>query len=67
MLLQLLEAARERIIVMPGRGLNAKNFAKVRRALPAREFHSGLSTVLPYDSSDFTRFEAEIRAMLASA
>jgi len=64
---QLLEAARERIIVMPGRGLNAKNFAKVRRALPAREFHSGLSTVLPYDSSDFTRFEAEIRAMLASA
>ena len=63
-LLQLLEAAAERIIVMPGRGLNAGNFAAVRRALPAREFHSGLGTVLPYDNSDFTRFEAEIRAML---
>jgi copper homeostasis protein len=65
MLRELLEAAAERIIVMPGRGLNAGNFAEVRRALPAREFHSGLGTVLPYDSSDFTRFEAEIRAMLA--
>jgi len=64
MLLQLLEAAAERIIVMPGRGLNAGNFAAVRRALAAREFHSGLGTVLPYDNSDFTRFEAEIRAML---
>ena len=63
-LLQLLEAAAERIIVVPGRGLNAANFAEVRRALPAREFHSGLGSVLPYDSSDFTRFEAEIRAML---
>jgi len=63
-LLQLLEAAAERIIVMPGRGLNAGNFAAVRHALPAREFHSGLGTVLPYDNSDFTRFEAEIRAML---
>jgi copper homeostasis protein len=63
-LLELLEAARERIIVMPGGGLNAGNFAEVRRALPAREFHSGLGSVLPYDSSDFTRFEAEIRAML---
>lgn len=63
-LLQLLEAAAERIIVVPGRGLNAANLAEVRRALPAREFHSGLGSVLPYDSSDFTRFEAEIRAML---
>jgi copper homeostasis protein len=62
---ELLEAARERLIVMPGRGLNAGNFAAIRRALPAREFHSGLGSVLPYDSSDFTRFEAEIGAMLA--
>ena len=63
-LLQLLEAAAERIIVMPGRGLNAGNFAAVRHALLAREFHSGLGSVLPYNNSDFTRFEAEIRAML---
>lgn len=64
---QIIKAAAERIIVMPGGGLNAKNFARVRRALPAREFHSGLGTVLPYDSSDFQRFEAEIRAMLPPA
>jgi len=62
---RLIEAAAERITVMPGGGLNAKNFAGVRRALPAREYHSGLGTVLPYGSSDFSRFEAEIRAMLA--
>jgi len=61
---ELLRAAGERIIVMPGCGLNAGNFAEARRALPAREFHSGLGTVLPYDGSDFTGFEAEIRAML---
>ena len=66
MLRQVIEAAAERIIVMPGSGLNAKNFAEIHRALPAREFHSGLGTVLAYDSSDFKRFEAEIRAMLSS-
>lgn len=64
---RLLEAAAERIIVMPGGGLHAGNFAQVRRALPAREFHTGLGSVLAYGSSDFSRFEAEIRAMLGSA
>lgn len=64
---RLLEAAAERIIVMPGGGLHAGNFAEVRRALPAREFHTGLGSVLPYGSSAFSRLEAEIRAMLGSA
>lgn len=64
---RLLEAAAERIIVMPGGGLHAGNFAEVRRALPAREFHTGLGSVLPYGGCDFSRSEAEIRAMLARA
>lgn len=67
LLRRLLESASERIIVMPGGGLHAGNLAEVRRALPAREFHTGLGSVLPYGSSDFSRFETEIRAMLESA
>lgn len=63
---ELIEAAAERIIVVPGGGLNAGNFAEIRRAVPAREFHSGLGTVQPYDSSNFVGFEAEIRAMLGA-
>jgi copper homeostasis protein len=59
----LVEAAAGRIVVMPGSGLDATNIAGIAANTGASEFHSGLSKVLPYGSSNFQRFEEEIRAM----
>ena len=61
----LVEATGSRMIVMPGAGINAENFADVRRRTGAKEFHSGLGTVLPYGSSDFARFENGVRQIVA--
>lgn len=62
---ELVRAAGSRIIVMPGAGIHSDNFADVRRATCAKEFHGGLGTVLPYGSNDFSRFEEEIRKIVA--
>lgn len=63
MLRKLVEAAGDRIIVLPGAGLHAGNIGKLAAETHAREFHSGLGGVLPYGSSDLKRFESEVRAM----
>lgn len=63
MLKQLVQAAGDRIIVLPGAGLHAGNIAKLAEETRAREFHSGLGGILPYGSSDLTRFESEVHAM----
>jgi copper homeostasis protein len=63
MLRELVEAARDRIIVLPGAGLHAGNIAELAAEVGAREFHSGLGGILPYGSSDLTRFESEVHAM----
>jgi copper homeostasis protein len=63
MLARLVRAAGGRIIVLPGAGLHAGNIAKVATETKAREFHSGLGGILPYGSSDLTRFESEVHAM----
>jgi copper homeostasis protein len=60
---KLVKAAGDRIVVMPGGGLDATNIAKVVEHTRAIEFHSGLGSVLPYGSSNIQRFEAEIHAM----
>ena len=60
---KLVRAAGSRIVIMPGGGLDAANIAKAVAKTQAREFHSGLGSVLPYGSSNLVRFEAEIRAM----
>ena len=60
----LVRSAGSRIIVMPGAGIQAENFADLRRATEAKEFHAGLGTVLPYGHSDFARFEREIRKIV---
>ena len=60
---KLVKAAGSRIVIMPGGGLDATNLAKVVTDTQAREFHSGLGSVLPYGSSNLARFEAEIHAM----
>jgi copper homeostasis protein len=60
---KLVSAALNRIVIMPGSGLDATNIARVASETRATEFHSGLSAVLPYGSSDLRRFEAEIHVM----
>lgn len=60
---KLANAAGSRIVIMPGGGLDAANITKAVAETQAREFHSGLGSVLPYGSSNLVRFEAEIRAM----
>jgi copper homeostasis protein len=63
MLRKLVELAGNHIIVLPGAGLHAGNIAKLAQETRAREFHSGLGGILPYGSSNLTRFEAEVHAM----
>jgi copper homeostasis protein len=63
---RLVDAAANRIVVMPGSGIDATNIAKIAGETRATEFHSGLSSVLPYGSSNLQRFENEIHAMKRS-
>ena len=60
---KLVEAAGERIVIMPGGSLDAANIAGILAATRAGEFHSGLGSVLPYGSSNLVKFEGEIHAM----
>jgi copper homeostasis protein len=60
---ELVETARGRIIVMPGGGIRAENIAGVLRATGAREFHSGLGTVMDYNAQDVSKFESEVRKL----
>lgn len=60
---KLVEAASDRIVIMPGGSLDASNICRVAAQTKAKEFHSGLGSVLPYGSSNLQRFEGEIHAM----
>jgi copper homeostasis protein len=62
-LARLVESAAQRLIIVPGSGIHPENFAVVRKATNAREFHAGLSSVLPYGSSNFAGFEAAVRRL----
>lgn len=62
-LAQLVRAARDRIMIVPGAGISAVNITKVVQQTGAHEFHSGLSTALPYSSHDYAKFEAEVRKL----
>jgi copper homeostasis protein len=60
---ELVRLAGDRVVIMPGGGLDATNIGKMAERTRAREFHSGLGSVLPYGSSNLLRFETEIHAM----
>ena len=60
MLAKLIAAAGNRVAILPGAGISAANVAEAARRTGACEFHSGLSSVLPYSSRDFSRFESEV-------
>lgn len=63
MLDKLVTAAGNRIVIMPGGGLDASNIAAIAAQSHAKEFHSGLGSVLPYGSTNLQRFESEIHSM----
>lgn len=62
-LAELIEAAGEKIIIVPGAGISGANIREVASRTNAREFHSGLSTALPYGSKDYKKFEEEVRKL----
>ena len=62
-LAKLIEAAGERIVILPGAGISAVNIVEVTRRTRAREFHSGLSAAIPYGSKEYKRFEEEVRKL----
>jgi len=62
-LAELVAAAGNRITIVPGAGISASNIARVVRETGAREFHSGLGTVLPYGSPNYKEFEAEVKKL----
>jgi copper homeostasis protein len=54
----------KRIVIVPGAGINPQNVQEVVRRTKAKEFHSGLSSVLGH-GADVTKFEAEVRRLRA--
>jgi copper homeostasis protein len=62
-LAKLVAAAKDRIVVVPGSGVNASNILEVTQRTQAREIHSGLGTRIPYGSSDYSLMEGEVRRM----
>jgi copper homeostasis protein len=60
---KLVATAGDRVVVMPGAGLHSANIVQVAAETRAKEFHSGLGTVLPYGSTNLAKFESEIHAM----
>jgi copper homeostasis protein len=64
-LASLVGAARERIVILPGGGLNASNIANVAQQTGAAEFHSGLGSVLAYGRQDCLAFENEVQKLAA--
>jgi len=62
-LAELVAAAGNRITIVPGAGISASNIARVVKETGAREFHSGLGTVLPYGCHDSRKFETQVRKL----
>jgi copper homeostasis protein len=61
---RLVSSAGGRITIIPGAGINASNILQVAQATGAREFHSGLSSVLPYPRADHAAFEQSVRELV---
>jgi copper homeostasis protein len=59
----LVELSSDRIVILPGGGINFENLERVARGTGAREFHSGLSSTLPYPQTHFGAFEKQVRKM----
>lgn len=64
-LARLVVAAKDRILILPGGGINSSNAVDVARQTGARELHSGLGSVLAYGQEDYGLFESEVRKLAA--
>jgi copper homeostasis protein len=62
-LAELVAAADDRIILVPGAGISVENAAEVLRRTRAGEIHSGLSSAMPYGSGDYAKFASEVRKL----
>jgi copper homeostasis protein len=62
---RLAAAAGQRVIILPGGGINPSNALHVARQSGAREIHSGLGSVLAYGQEDYKLFESTVRALAA--
>jgi copper homeostasis protein len=60
---EMVSKSRGRVTVLPGAGISAENAAEVLRRTGASEIHSGLSSVIPYGSRDYPKFEEEVRKL----
>jgi len=58
----LVAKAGQRIVILPGAGIHPDNVREVARRTGAKEFHSGLSSILGR-GADAGRFEAEVRRL----
>jgi copper homeostasis protein len=64
LLAELVQAAGERIVIVPGSGINGRNVAEVAQCSGAREFHSGLSSAGIAADRDARQFEDEVRKVV---
>jgi copper homeostasis protein len=62
-LTELVTRAGKRITILAGGGIHPENLEKIMYGAGASEFHSGLSSVLPYPRRDHAQFEAGVREM----
>jgi copper homeostasis protein len=62
----LIQQAGNRITILPGGGLHAGNIAEVAHATGARELHTGLGGVIPYNSQNIVAFEHAVRDCVTS-
>ena len=63
-LAELVAAAGDRTIVVPGSGINASNILRVAQESRAREFHSGLSSVMQTADRHGDAFETAVRKLV---
>lgn len=63
LLADLVRSAAERLIVMPGSGLHAGNIQDALKKTGAREYHAGLSSVVPDPANNIGTFEREVRKL----
>jgi copper homeostasis protein len=63
---ELVRIAGERLIVMPGSGLHARNVRETVQKTGAREYHAGLSSVVADHANNLGAFEKEVRKLAAA-
>jgi len=63
MLAELVQLASERVVILPGSGINPGNVVAIARRTRAQEFHSGLSTVLPHAGRHPDLFQEEVQKL----